>query len=341
MCLGACHKEAIKAEKPEPVTKTPDTPDSKPDQPKELTASDFARQIEMAWAVHDKGDWDAYGNYFADDTTLEMVDSGMPLVKGKDALLGMIKGMQEGWSDTKREGVLVFASGNRVVTIDLMTGTNTGEFMGAPATNKKVGMLMVHSYELNKEGKIQTQTAYMDHLTMMGQLGAHKNLHRTAMEPTGKNAEPIVSAGDDKEKANLALVAAMDERLSSGKTDEVLAMLAEDFVLSDQSMHEDLDKMKMRLLVTARAKAFPDLTQNTEWAIACGDYVVRADSFSGTNTGDVPEMGMKATNKHLEIRELAVFHIADGKAKQIWAFSNGMAVQVQLGLMKPPPAPQK
>ena len=52
-----------------------------------------------------------------------------------------------------------------------MTGTNTGEFAGSPATGKKVKITGLSRLHFNGEGKIDEEDVFYDQLSLMKQLG--------------------------------------------------------------------------------------------------------------------------------------------------------------------------
>ena len=55
-----------------------------------------------------------------------------------------------------------------------LTGTNTGSFMGMPATNKKVDFMGLDYVTLNSDGKVIEHWGFSDDLKMMQQLGMGK-----------------------------------------------------------------------------------------------------------------------------------------------------------------------
>jgi len=62
------------------------------------------------------------------------------------------------------------ADGDYVVQQLLLTGTNTGEFNGVPATDKKVNVTGVMTSKI-KDGKVIETWSLFDSLTLMQQLG--------------------------------------------------------------------------------------------------------------------------------------------------------------------------
>jgi predicted ester cyclase len=81
------------------------------------------------------------------------------------------------------------------------------------------------------------------------------------------------------------------------------------------------------------AKAFPDMALSAHTVWAAGDYVAAAGSFTGTNKGPMPEMGLKKpTGKSVSVRFFEVVKFENGKAEEDWTFFNGAAFASQLGM---------
>lgn len=61
--------------------------------------------------------------------------------------------------------------GNKTYISWIISGTNTGEFMGNPATNKKINVPGVSIWTFNGDGKAVQEEAYADNLAIFQQLG--------------------------------------------------------------------------------------------------------------------------------------------------------------------------
>ena len=64
----------------------------------------------------------------------------------------------------------IIAEGDKVVVRGTMTGTNTGEFMGIPATNKSIEVSFIDIVEI-RDGKAVAHWGVTDQAAMMQQLG--------------------------------------------------------------------------------------------------------------------------------------------------------------------------
>jgi len=66
----------------------------------------------------------------------------------------------------------VFASGSKVVARVRYTGTNKGEFMGMPASGKKVDVSLIDIFLFGDDGLVREHWGVIDALAMMQQMGA-------------------------------------------------------------------------------------------------------------------------------------------------------------------------
>ena len=90
---------------------------------------------------------------------------------GRDAIGGALAVFYGGaFTDTHVEVTTLLADGNRVVLEFVYNGTNTGELMGMPPTDRRVSVPMLGIYEIVGD-VIQYGRLYYDSATMMQQLG--------------------------------------------------------------------------------------------------------------------------------------------------------------------------
>ena len=82
-------------------------------------------------------------------------------------MMGMIF---SAFPDTHYENHDLIAEGDKIVSRGTWTGTHTGEFMGIPATGKKVEVQEMHIARMSG-GKMAEHWENIDQLTMMQQLG--------------------------------------------------------------------------------------------------------------------------------------------------------------------------
>jgi steroid delta-isomerase-like uncharacterized protein len=108
--------------------------------------------------------------FYAEDAVFHVMALGEPF-RGRAAIGEFLAMMYGGaFTDTHVEYRTLLADGNRVVLEFVYNGTNTGELMGMPATDRRVSVPMLGIYEI-EGGWIRYGRLYYDAATMMGQLG--------------------------------------------------------------------------------------------------------------------------------------------------------------------------
>jgi predicted ester cyclase len=90
---------------------------------------------------------------------------------GLDGLRGAFKVFRAGFPDLKFKIIEIIVSGNKAVIHSNITGTNTGDFMGIPATNKKIDYNQVDIVYFNSDNKATERWGYFDVMKFMNQLG--------------------------------------------------------------------------------------------------------------------------------------------------------------------------
>ena len=89
---------------------------------------------------------------------------------GLSGLKEMFGGFATGFPDLKTESQDIIIEGDKIVSRDTTTGTNTGEFMGMPATGKSVDFEEIHIGRV-ENGKMVEHWGLIDVAAMMTQLG--------------------------------------------------------------------------------------------------------------------------------------------------------------------------
>jgi steroid delta-isomerase-like uncharacterized protein len=108
--------------------------------------------------------------FFAEDAVFHVVALGEPF-HGREAISEVFASFYGGaFTDTHVEVRTFLADGSRAVLEFVYNGTNTGEFMEMPATDRRVRVPMLGIYEI-EDGFITYGRLYFDAATMMGQLG--------------------------------------------------------------------------------------------------------------------------------------------------------------------------
>jgi steroid delta-isomerase-like uncharacterized protein len=131
---------------------------------------DATRSGFEAW---NKRGWkDAASRYAADAT---VIDHGREITyKGRDEIIGSWEELAKGFPDAELTDLTSYDAGDTVVTTSVGRGTNKGEFMGMPATGRRVSLPLVSISHFDAKGLIDREEQYSDSFSMLVQLGHAK-----------------------------------------------------------------------------------------------------------------------------------------------------------------------
>jgi len=131
---------------------------------------DHAATIRRMYDLLSAGDIDGFGDLIADDFVEHEETPGLePTKEGVKQFFHMYRAA---FPDLRMEPQDVLASGDKVVARARATGTNQGEFMGMPATGKRVDVQLIDIIRFGDDGLAREHWGVFDALGMMQQLGA-------------------------------------------------------------------------------------------------------------------------------------------------------------------------
>jgi steroid delta-isomerase-like uncharacterized protein len=87
---------------------------------------------------------------------------------------------------------------------------------------------------------------------------------------------------------------------------------------------------------TGMTTAFPDARWQVHTLVGEGDQVTMRMTMEGTHQG--PYLGFPPTGKRVQVTELAMYRVADGKIAEVWYIPDRYGILQQLGLL-PGPGP--
>ncbi len=283
---------------------------------------------------------DFFKRCYTESSSDELVDA-QPAAQGIAAIEAATMPFWQGFALEGKE-ILTIASGTNVASVGAMRTTNDADFMGMPATNKTAGLLVLEVMDLDDQGRHGIVRTYLDMGTWMTQLGMGPKGAKSRKVMELPTAEPttVIATGSETETKNLALLQTGIDLVNKHDAKGLAKMFTKDAVVSDQAMPADVKGTKnIEKMFKSLFTAFPDAKEEVAQSWAAGDYVFAETVMTGTNKGKFPEMGIKkATKKSVRVRTAHVFKLVDGKVAEHWRFTNGMAVAMQLGLVKAPPA---
>jgi steroid delta-isomerase-like uncharacterized protein len=112
---------------------------------------------------------DRFGDLLADDFVEHEELPG--LAPTKDGVKSFFRAQLAAFPDLRMEVEDIVADGSKVVARVRYTGTQDGEFMGMPATGKRVDMQLVDIFRFGDDGRVSEHWGVSDQMTMMQQLG--------------------------------------------------------------------------------------------------------------------------------------------------------------------------
>jgi len=321
----ACSSQPAPAEKP-----------AEPPKPA-WTADQAVLKYKDCWDQFNRKDWTAFRSCYGSAITVEAVDSGRPVVSGLDAAIKDAQDFAAAFPDVSGGLQLVLASKDSVAGLAVVSGTHGGPLPGPDgkpiaATHKKIGYVMGLVVDL-ADGAVVRERQYADSTTLMAQIGAIKAPTRPVMAASTGAPTVVVSTGSDAERANVETFRANMKAVNDKDLKTLADMNAADGAFHDYTQPKDLDSKGNITGLVELFKGFPDAMIEAASMWGAGDYVVTEGTFSGTNKGAVPMMGIKKpTGKAAKVRFLEITKIEGGKVKEDWLVFDSLAFAAQLGL---------
>ena len=230
----------------------------------------------------------------------------------------------------------VIAEDDRVGLLFRLQGTHQGNFFGIPATGKKIDVHEVGIYRLT-DGKVSEAWFMADELGALLQLGA------TLPERNdGKRiAPPITDAGEDGDVVLQRLLA----KPPSTQEDRNKVMVARSKSSSPPKEDRAADYKQRRLGLqhlrdygqthgTAEftpTRAFPGRNDRITAMMAEGEKVWMQFNLRGTHQASF--YGFPATGRRVEMPEVGIMRIVDGKWVDGWYFGDELGILLQLGAL--------
>src|SRR5262249_7505858 len=150
--------------------------------------------------------------------------------------------------DGRGEGQLIVVNGNRIASLYILKGTNSGPLTAPdgkemPATNKKFGVLFGHSIETDPAApKVTKELGIMDSGTLAAQMGLSKNPARPVMDKGEASPKVVIAKNDETEMKNVNLDKGQVDAFNKHDAAAVDAFETEDYVLHDMTAPKDTNK---------------------------------------------------------------------------------------------------
>jgi steroid delta-isomerase-like uncharacterized protein len=224
------------------------------------------------------------------------------------------------FEDLIAEGDLVFGRG-------VISGTHKGDFMGVPATGKKIRWTGTRLFRL-QNGQVMEGWINVDMMGMMQQMGV-------IPAPPGPDPASIppakhVTGAPSNREANKALMARFIEQVWNRGN----------LAVADELFHPDHTSPSAptlppgpegtKIIATAFRNAFPDFHMTIDAIASEDDRVAARFVETGTHLGEL--FGIPPTGKKVKFSEIGILRIADGKVVESWYDVDMLGLMGQLGV---------
>ena len=132
-----------------------------------MIEGEYEKIVKEIFEAYNRRDIDFIINNFADDLIF-VLPSGETM--GKDGLPQAYSNLFDVFQDGRWSTPRVISKGNVVAVEILVEGTHTGEFLGIPATGKKIDVHVVWFVDFNEEGKIERVIDYWNERRFIAQV---------------------------------------------------------------------------------------------------------------------------------------------------------------------------
>jgi predicted ester cyclase len=234
----------------------------------------------------------------------------------------------------------VIAEGDRVGMLFRVRGTQRGNFFGIAPTDKAIDIHELGIFRL-ADGKIIEAWFMADELGLLQQLGA-----KLPPRKDGQRIIPPITGGGDDPDSLAAMWSAMSY-LPPGpdsltlRRNRIMVVRSKGSAPAAADRAADFRQTRVgfqHLRDYGNAKgvgnetitvALPGRRDRIDDVIAEGDKVWMRFRVAGTHGGKL--YGLPATGKQVEVPEVGITRIADGKWKEAWYFADELGLLLQLG----------
>ena len=133
-----------------------------------MSVEDNKKMVIASWQAVGNGDWASIERVY--DPNVAYHGTGPTELKGSAATIEMIKGYKAAFPDLSFKVEHCFGEGDLVVSRVLVSGRNTGELFGTPATGRQMALPLT-TIQRFANGKVAEEWESWDQLEMMRQLG--------------------------------------------------------------------------------------------------------------------------------------------------------------------------
>ena len=130
---------------------------------------DHIQTMRRTYELISDGDIDGFGELLAEDFVEHQEAPGLPPTKA--GVLDLFRGYRAAFPDLRMDAVDVLAAGDRTVARVTVSGTQTGDFMGIPASGRHAEVDLIDIMRFDDAGLVCEHWGVADTLSLLQQLG--------------------------------------------------------------------------------------------------------------------------------------------------------------------------
>ncbi|WP_323099059.1 ester cyclase [Intrasporangium sp. YIM S08009] len=131
---------------------------------------DHTATMRRTYELISAGDIDGFGDLLAENFVEHQEAPGLPPTKA--GVLDLFRGYRAAFPDLRMDAVEVLPSGDRAVARVTVSGTQTGDFMGMPASGRHAEVDLIDIMRFDDAGLVCEHWGVADMLSLLQQLGA-------------------------------------------------------------------------------------------------------------------------------------------------------------------------
>lgn len=269
----------------------------------------------------------------ADDCVLQSPMAGT--VQGRAAIAQVLEAWFTAFPDLQFVDEEMLIDGDRVAQTATIVGTDTGGFMGLPATGKPIRVPLVGLFELNDKHVIHWRTIY-DFTGLLVQVGVLK-AKSPSLPAFGSFPRP-----DSRPRHAMTreeIVGFFARRKDAHNRHDIAALVsqhAEDSIVENPWAGAVKGREAIRQVYAELFRAFPDILISGEELLIEGNRVAQIATSLGTDIGGF--MSLTPTRKKFSVPIVFQFMFQDKQIiheRRIYDFTG---LLVQIGVLKARPA---
>jgi len=285
--------------------------------------------------IGNKGDLDKIPELYIKDFVRHLLYNDSQ-TKGLDDFRVQMAQLHRAFPDWAENIMLMIAEKDMVAIWFIASGTNTGNLPNNSPTGRKTVHNVMSFYRIADE-KIAEQWLLPDLFSMNSHLGLVPGKAATEIDNQGirQVAEPDMALNFTDVQRNKDLAVMANKQVwNLGNFETLEEIFSDDFVqhfLPFGTQIEGIEEFRKQLI--SHREAFPDWAEVINLVVAEGDYVFLQFTSTGTNTGSF--LGKPPTEKKININEVTIFRIANGKITEQWLLPDIFSLNQQLGFFTP------